>query len=165
MKKEKVVTNEQEMISLGESILKESVKSSENKTPLVFWLEGELGAGKTYFTKGIGKALGIKNITSPTFVIVKKSKILNPCLDGRQGLTSLSQKVGKKYLFHIDCYRVQGVEDAKQVGLEEILAKPDAVVVIEWAERIADIIPKPYWKVRFRYEGEGKRKVVIQYKK
>lgn len=155
MKITKVAKNQEEMIDLGEELLKQALKEADKNKPLVFWLQGELGAGKTYFTKGIARALGIDTITSPTFVLMKKFKISRAMKE--------CQAKSKKYFFHIDCYRVRDSQDAKQIELDKIIANSRAIIAIEWAERIKDIIREPFWKVEFEYKGKDKRKVSIKY--
>lgn len=84
-------------------------------------LNGDLGAGKTTFTKSIGKGMGIdKTISSPTFTILKIYK-------------------GNIPLYHIDAYRMEGID--QDLGFEEIL-QGEGVCVIEWGEFIKDILPE-----------------------
>ena len=93
-------------------------------------LHGDLGAGKTLLTQGIAAGLGVTGrVTSPTFTLVNRYRT-------GQGFD----------LVHIDCYRLgEGALDATleavAFGLEEILAADDAIVVIEWAERVATLLP------------------------
>ena len=105
----------------------------------VVLLSGELGAGKTTFTKGIAQALGVKEqITSPTFTIIKEYR-------------------GKHlYLYHMDMYRLSG--DLTELGLEEYLGNPDGISVIEWC-RTEDFHARVF-DVRLEYHGEG-RKITI----
>lgn len=97
---------------------------------LVVALSGDLGAGKTALTQGIAAGLGLRNqITSPTFTLVNHYAI-------SAHLT----------LSHIDCYRLPddpsaAIDEAATFGLDEILADPGAIVVIEWAERVAPMLP------------------------
>jgi tRNA threonylcarbamoyladenosine biosynthesis protein TsaE len=93
--------------------------------PVVFLLEGDLGAGKTVFAKGLAAGLEIDpaNVNSPTFTLV-------------------NQHEGRRRLYHLDLYRLDGVEG---LGLEEMLDDLDGVVVIEWPERLSGYaIPAPY---------------------
>ncbi len=93
-------------------------------------LEGDLGAGKTAFTKALAKSLHIKkNLTSPTFVLMK----LYPA---RHKPLAISQ------LVHVDCYRLDNVQELFYLGIEEYLNKPDTVVVIEWADKIKKYLQK-----------------------
>lgn len=89
-------------------------------------LDGEMGAGKTVFTKGIALGLGIKdNITSPTYAY-------------------MNDYGGK--LYHYDCYRLSGGEDAEALGLTDYFYS-NGVCVIEWAQIIADVLPENVKKV------------------
>ena len=89
-------------------------------------LDGEMGAGKTVFTKGIALGLGIKdNITSPTYAY-------------------MNDYGGK--LYHYDCYRLSGGEDAAALGLTDYFYS-NGVCVIEWAQIIADVLPENVKKV------------------
>ncbi len=109
-------------------------------------LSGDLGAGKTTFTQGIGRGLGVRErITSPTFTLVNEYV-------GRDGIT----------LIHTDSYRLGEMTDpasdddsasqeAATFGMEEILDRPDAVIVIEWAERLQSLLPDDYLEVRLAH--------------
>ena len=89
-------------------------------------LDGEMGAGKTVFTKGIALGLGIKDkITSPTYAY-------------------MNDYGGK--LYHYDCYRLSGGEDAEALGLTDYFYS-NGVCVIEWAQIIADVLPENVKKV------------------
>ena len=113
----------------------------------VLALYGELGSGKTTFTQGLLAALGIKQrLTSPTFVIYKHYK--------------LKTGSGKfKVLNHVDCYRLEGPKDLTGIDLSEIVSDPTAITVIEWPERIEEILPKEVIKVRFETISENERKI------
>ncbi len=120
---------------LGQEILK------ENKGPII-GLEGELGSGKTTFIQGLAKGLGIKDrITSPTFVIFKKYPI------------------NQKSFYHVDCYRIKNSKDLIDLDFKEILGNKENIVVIEWAEKIKDILPKDALWIRFEYLDEDRRGV------
>lgn len=88
-------------------------------------LSGELGAGKTAFAAGIGKGWGaLEPINSPTFVLVHEH---HRARDAQR-------------LYHLDCYRLNSLDDAESVGIEDILAGDDSAM-IEWPEQIADLLP------------------------
>lgn len=164
-----LIKSEKETIKLAEEFVKEVLEGAKKDKPLIFWLEGELGAGKTQFVKGIAKTLGIKErITSPTFVLMKKFIIPTgkkagpgPALDGKPRKAALPLR-GKSLFFHLDCYRIYDSEDAKQIGLDEIIKSSQSIIAIEWAERIAEIIPKPYWEIKLEHTAEKKRKISIK---
>lgn len=111
----------------------------------VIALYGELGSGKTTFTKGVGKGLGVKDsrhINSPSFVLIKEYK-------------------GRFPLYHLDLYRLDSLQDIEDIAVEEYIYG-DGVAIIEWAERIKGILPKKYISVRFVIKGENKREIKIE---
>ncbi len=104
-------------------------------------LSGNLGAGKTCLARGLAHGWGAsERPTSPTFILVNEYH-----------RTSDSQR-----FFHLDCYRLAGVADALSVGLEDMLGA-DGVLVIEWPERIADILPAERLWVRIQVTGDESR--------
>lgn len=107
-------------------------------------LIGDLGAGKTVFTKGVAKGLGVKNaryVNSPTFVIIKEYE-------------------GRLPLYHFDLYRLDGHSGFDDMNYEEYFYG-DGVTVIEWADKIRDILPKKYWEVKLSVIDENKRMMEI----
>ncbi len=97
----------------------------------IITLQGEVGVGKTTLTQSIGQLLGItESITSPTFVIQKEYTI-----DNHSWI---------KKMIHIDAYRLEKKEDLEYLGLKEIIADPNNLILIEWPEMVQGIdIPKP----------------------
>ena len=94
----------------------------------ILGLTGNLGAGKTVFTKGLALGLGIKkNITSPTVVLMEVSPVAK------------HQQI--KFLIHIDAYRIKSARDLISIGADEYFKRPDAITVIEWADKIKKILP------------------------
>jgi tRNA threonylcarbamoyladenosine biosynthesis protein TsaE len=95
----------------------------------VFLLQGDLGAGKTVFAKGIGAGLDVDpaEVNSPTFTII-------------------NQHDGRMRMYHLDLYRIEGgANEVRELGLEEMMEDPDGVIVIEWPERLgAFAIPGAY---------------------
>ena len=115
------------------------------KPGVVVALTGELGAGKTVFTKGIAKALGVKDyeyVNSPSFVIVKEygSK--------------------KMPLYHFDLYRLKSGSDLDTVGYEEYFYSK-GVSVVEWADRAMNVLPEKYIRVKFKHLGKNKREITL----
>jgi len=136
-----IVNNPKQTKDLGKKI---SEKALKPKKALVIGLEGDLGAGKTTFTQGFAKGLGIKNkILSPTFVIFKRFKIKN------------------KYFYHIDCYRIRNSKELILLGFKEIISSPSNIVIIEWADKIRKIMPKNTIWIKFKFIDETKRKIDI----
>ena len=108
----------------------EILRSCEKKsTAQVLALSGDLGAGKTAFTKELASLFGIMHdITSPTFVIMKSYPIpTHPFF---------------KTLVHIDAYRIEDIDEMRVLGLAEILNEPTNLVCIEWPEKIQALIPE-----------------------
>ena len=128
--------SEEETIELAQNI------ESEKFPNMVICLEGDLGTGKTVFTKGFAKAMEIdEDVTSPTFNIIKE-------------YTS-----GEMPLYHMDVYRLDG----KMTGfdIEEYYTKK-GVTIIEWADMIKPLIPKKCIVVRIKSLGETKRSIEIK---
>lgn len=94
----------------------------------VVTLNGDLGAGKTAFIKGLAEGLGISDcISSPTFTIIN-------CYEGRVPL------------YHFDVYRIEDIDEMYEIGYDEYVGG-DGVAVIEWAEKIRDILPTPRYDI------------------
>lgn len=127
--------NENETYALAQNF------ESEKFPNMIICLNGELGSGKTIFTKGIASALGIEDtITSPTFTIIKEYD-------------------GELPLYHMDVYRLDGTTDG--IGIEEYFHK-NGVVVIEWANTIENILPKERLDIKFVILDENKRILVLE---
>ena len=109
-------------------------------------LNGNLGAGKTTFAQGFAKGMGVEqHVGSPTFKLV-------------------SEYIGNKMnLYHVDCYRLNGVTDFLNMGGETLLLPEDGVCLFEWASIIEDVLPEDVIKIDFtRYKDEPeKRKLNI----
>jgi tRNA threonylcarbamoyladenosine biosynthesis protein TsaE len=135
-----IVSNEAETFDLGVRI-GEQLSGGE-----IILLNGPLGAGKTVFVKGIARALGLdqEDITSPSFTLV-----------------NLHQ--GRLLLYHIDLYRLEeGAPAAHAVDLDEILTDENAVVVIEWGERLGHYpLPAEVWRIEISGDGDEPRKISI----
>lgn len=134
------VTDDTKMINLG------SILTTFTYPNLVISLTGDLGAGKTTFTKGIGKALGIKRvINSPTFTIMKIYDVLNK-------INNIEK------LYHLDVYRLN--DSSGDFELEEYFTM-DGLTVIEWADIISDLLPKELWRITIQNESLTSRIVNI----
>ncbi len=106
-------------------------------------LSGELGAGKTSFTQAIAGALGVRSsVTSPTFVLMKIY-----ALEG--GMF--------KHLVHIDAYRLEGAEELKALGFDEVMSEPGNLVMLEWPEKVVGGLPKADVAITLRAVSETTR--------
>ena len=134
---EKITTySEKETIEIAQNI------ESEKFPNMVICLDGDLGSGKTVFTKGFAQALGIEeNITSPTFNIIKE------------------YSDGEMPLYHMDVYRIE--DKAKELGLEEYF-DGDGVTIVEWADMINDYLPKERLDINIKVTGEDTRVFVLK---
>jgi len=111
---------------------------------IVIALRGGLGAGKTTFTKGFARGLGIdEEVTSPTYTIV-------------------SEYEGRLRLHHVDAYRLSGPEDFDSVGGEDLISDSGGVCVIEWSERIEDALPPDAVVADFVVKEDGARLLRIE---
>ncbi|HSV95055.1 MAG TPA: tRNA (adenosine(37)-N6)-threonylcarbamoyltransferase complex ATPase subunit type 1 TsaE [Spirochaetia bacterium] len=110
-------------------------------------LYGELAAGKTTFSQGIGKAFGIQRLVSPTFLIMRQYPVTNhPVI---------------KTLYHLDLYRLNSIEDIKAFDVEEIWSSPENLLVIEWPEKFQENLPKKRYDIFFKANGENEREIKI----
>lgn len=113
----------------------------------VILLNGDLGAGKTTFTKFVLQALGVKgNITSPTFTLMHEYRT-------------------KKFnIYHFDMYRLSDASEATALGFEEYLYSEDKsnIVFVEWAENIKDILKGNFIKIDIKLLDDNKRKFEIE---
>jgi tRNA threonylcarbamoyladenosine biosynthesis protein TsaE len=108
-------------------------------------LTGPLGAGKTVLVRGLAVGLGVADerlVSSPTFVLVQEYP-------------------GRAPVYHVDLYRTFDAEaEVSELGLEEMLT--DGVVLVEWAERAADGLPRPRWQVDIELTGPDRRRLTLR---
>ena len=112
--------------------------------PVLILLSGELGAGKTTLAKGIVSGLGAareEDVTSPTFTLVHAYR-------------------NHSRVYHVDLYRVEGFHDLETLGLEDILSAP-AVVIVEWAEKLALRTDWPAIRIHLQHVDESRRRIAI----
>lgn len=113
----------------------------------IICLYGELGAGKTTFVRGFVKGLGFGDrVMSPTFTIVRtyhKNDNINLCC------------------YHIDLYRLDENANVESIGIEDIFADKNGVVLIEWPERMRELLPKKRWDIFFDVIQDSDREIKI----
>lgn len=121
----------------------------QKSSALVFALVGELGTGKTTFTQGFAKGLGVKEkLVSPTFILMR---IYHP--PARRPF---------KNFYHLDLYRLASHNDASELGFSEIFQDRENVVVIEWADKISSLLPPQTKFIEFRHISQNKRSIVFR---
>lgn len=114
-------------------------------------LQGDLGSGKTTSAKFIAKYFGVdEEMTSPTFVIMKNYPLPH-------------EKQGINEIVHMDAYRLHGAPDAESIGLSDHLKRNDVLVIIEWPENIANIVPEHAKEIRFEHLDGDSRKITTNY--
>jgi tRNA threonylcarbamoyladenosine biosynthesis protein TsaE len=122
-------------------------------------LEGNLGSGKTTFVQMLCKRLGIKDaVVSPTYVLMKSYPLEGP-------KTSFGAPRRFNRLVHIDAYRLEKPEEFKTLKPQEFLDDPKALVVVEWPQKLGNLLPKPNIILKFSADGMDfdEREIVMEH--
>jgi tRNA threonylcarbamoyladenosine biosynthesis protein TsaE len=117
--------------------------------PKLVVLRGEVGAGKTTLVKGIAEALGAANeedVTSPTFTLVHEYQ-------GR-----------KVKLYHLDLYRLETERELEALGIDEMAAQPDALVLVEWGERFESIASRADVEIAMEHGEDDERAMLVRWR-
>lgn len=143
---------------------------------IVIGLFGELGSGKTTFTKYFAKQFGIKpkEINSPTFILQKRfdiSQVDEPAKTDQEAEKNSQKKSDSpkktprhpfKNFYHLDVYRIEDQKEIESLGWREITADPQNIIIVEWADKIADLLPDDTIKMFFESVGEESRKIKLE---
>lgn len=128
--------------------VEETIRIGKNYAPNlkigdVVCLEGDLGAGKTHFVKGIASFFDVEaeKVSSPTFTLINEYE-------------------GKIPIYHFDCYRLKTEEEALEIGIEEYLYG-DGISIIEWPSKIKGLIPENAVQIEIHHQGDSKRSIKI----
>jgi tRNA threonylcarbamoyladenosine biosynthesis protein TsaE len=136
--------NLEETQNIARDFISQITPTPPNAT--VVGLYGELGAGKTSFTQGVARALGIsESIVSPTFVIEKIYPVTHPFFT---------------HLVHIDAYRLESDEELLVLNWKDIISNPKNIVLIEWPEKVSGIMPAHYM-VQLAHNTDSTRTITI----
>ncbi len=142
---EKIVPDLAALATAAEELL---MSLSPKGTATLVTLSGELGAGKTAFTKALASHLGItEDVTSPTFVLEK--------------IYSLPETSRFARLIHIDAYRLKNGTELAALGFDELMKDGENLVVLEWPEKVADALPNAERALTLRVHDDGSR--IISY--
>ena len=140
----------EETQAAARNFLKEISERKSGKA-IVVGLFGDLGAGKTTFTQALARELGIAEfVTSPTFVIMKAYPISQSTIYNLQSTN----------LVHIDAYRLDSGRELAALNFNDLLDSPQNLILIEWPERVADILPADMLKINFNFISENEREIV-----
>ena len=124
-----------------------NLKMNKNGATVV-GLYGDLGSAKTIFVKALAKLLDVKEvITSPTFVIIKRFNI------------SSLLKYQISSLIHIDSYRLESGRELETLGWKDWLVDKSNLILIEWPEKVADVMPENHIKINFKFVDENTREI------
>ena len=126
--------NEMETAAIAENFIKSVIPGD------VIILNGNLGAGKTFFIKSALRTLGINNVNSPTFAIV------NEYSDDYK-------------FYHFDFYRINGINELFDIGFNDYLNDSEAVIFIEWGSLIPEILPHKRIEINIEIEGDFSREI------
>lgn len=151
-----LVKNEKELENIAEKLVDDLNNQTDNSAKVIA-LYGNLGAGKTTFTKEIANYLKIQEkITSPTFNILKSFEIKNSELQTKSG-----EMIKFKKLIHIDTYRLDLPQELERLGFKELLNDTDNLIVIEWPEIVEEILPENTVRVKFEILDSTTRELSI----
>ena len=137
-------------------LLATEMKTLHGKKAVVVALTGDLGSGKTTFTQGFAEALGVKEkVLSPTFVLMKIYRVR---------CQRSSVKCYLKHLIHIDCYRIDSPREIEHLGLKKVFKDKDAIILIEWADRIKRLLLRDTVWIKFKL-GDSRNERILQIQK
>ena len=129
-----VTSNENETMAAGRELAKEILGIQSDRSIIIF-LEGELGAGKTTFTKGILKGFDYQELVkSPTYNLVEIHETKN------------------HKIFHFDLYRISEPIELEEIGVDEYLKELGSVSIFEWPKNGEAVLPSPYFHVQISYK-------------
>lgn len=163
------IESEKELDNIAEELKKSlfmkmalEARTGKEYGATIIGLLGDLGSGKTTFTKHFAKQFGIKakDVISPTFILQKRFDI-----------SKVSEEVQKKdekpehpfkNFYHLDVYRIEDPKEIESIGWNEITADPQNIILVEWADKISELLPEETIKIYFKNTGENSRNIKIE---
>lgn len=142
-----ITKNAQETKKIAYLLAKEILKKKPDVPhALVIGLVGELGSGKTTFAQGFAEGLGVKeSVLSPTFVLMRHYAL----------------KKSFKTFIHVDCYRLDSPKELVPLGWHDLVTNPKNLILIEWADRVVDLLPLAHITLSFHHTNETIRTISI----
>jgi tRNA threonylcarbamoyladenosine biosynthesis protein TsaE len=144
--------NEDDLKEVAQELMKRAEQyrknAANNDRAFIVGLNGDLGSGKTTFTKTLMRQLNVsEEVTSPTFVIQKNFDI---------------DFAGYKKVAHFDAYRLNSGEELKVLDFDQLSSDPENIILIEWSEIVADILPEDTLNIKFTFIDETTREIEFE---
>jgi tRNA threonylcarbamoyladenosine biosynthesis protein TsaE len=134
---------------LAEVFAKDLTTRGLGKEATVVGLYGDLGSGKTAFTKALAQTLGVtETVPSPTFIIMKSYEL---------------EAKSFKFLYHIDAYRLESGIEIEKLGWNDIVKNPENLIIVEWPERIKEVMPENHIRIDFVFVNYLEREITINF--
>ena len=131
---------------VGFELVQHVLKQKRGEGASILCLYGELGSGKTTFAQGFAQGLGItQRLLSPTFIIVRRY--------------SFSKE--NRNFYHLDLFRLETSDELEELGIPEIFSDSGSFMLIEWAEKLGEFLPKHRIDVRFSVEEDGSHTIEV----
>lgn len=141
-----VSRSSQETQEIASKIAQEALGLPIMSHAQIITLQGDLGAGKTTFVQGFLRSLGVQEkVKSPTFLLMKQ------------------YDAADRHIFHLDCYRLASSQDLQPLEIGVVFQNPHNIVLIEWPERINDMLPKEHTSIHIDHISETERKITISH--
>lgn len=123
------------------------IKQKRREGAIVLALYGDLGAGKTTFVQALAKTLGVTDVVpSPTFILLREYTTTDPYITE---------------LIHIDAYRLEDPAEIKTLAFDTVLKKQNALICVEWADRIEPLLPEGTLRLHFSHQKENERVITF----
>jgi tRNA threonylcarbamoyladenosine biosynthesis protein TsaE len=144
----RITKNAEETKRFGAELANFFIKYQSSTSAIVICLYGELGSGKTTCVQGMLEGFGLEGrFLSPTFVITRQ----------------YDAKRIQKNVYHMDCYRLNSEADIEAIGFQELVGDKANIVIVEWAERLGNVLPKNRMDIYFETKDDSNHKIQVKY--